>query len=650
MTPEQIFVTIAALFSAPDDSAFSELKAGGFDPAYPVAIVACPPSRPLLDVEGKTIICGTVDVPENHDAPEGNRVQLSFAVLGSHSMAPAGDAIVYLHGGPGGYAMFELDFNAATFEAFRQRRDVVIFDQRASGISAQTVNCVRTRAESLFAQEEAAMASEDAAEPSAAPDALSNLADCLAEVEENGVVLADYNTVQNARDVPALMSALGYAQYNAYGISYGTKLAQEVMRSAPHGLRSVIIDSIAPVDNPSYDTNGVSLDQAIGVVVDLCSEDAECSAAFPDLEATFAAAAARLQEQPIPATASRPEIALQTFIDLFLSRNSVATMPGLTSYLPLMASQFAQGDSRVFDLYVGGALAKEDTPLSIMSPYVGKIDQNLLAIAYATLQTAESINAQYEAIDSLLRQVRNDTSMGPGSSDVETMLDLEISAAVMEMDPATAITMSRTYAVLLTEVWSREAIMNWAEAFISEPNLSRVRALVGIMSDSDVRAFYDRAARDLSAQTTWAGMMFDNAIYACQESVPFNSREGLQASTNALRFPWTREYSYNDTIGFYDVCDIFEQVEWPGLHEPFDTDIPVLAMAGYNDTQTNPDAANHMAAMLSNARAVNFPESGHGVVMFSQCAQDIAVSFIEDPDAVINDSCTAELIPDFVVP
>jgi len=58
---------------------------------------------------------------------------------------------------------------------------------------------------------------------------------CVAELEKQGVPLALYNTTENARDLPPIVKALGYNDYNIYGISYGTKLALEVMRSAPQG-------------------------------------------------------------------------------------------------------------------------------------------------------------------------------------------------------------------------------------------------------------------------------------------------------------------------------------------------------------------------------------------------------------------------------
>jgi hypothetical protein len=55
-----------------------------------------------LETEGKTLICGTVNVPEDHATPEGRRMGLNFAVYKSRSQAPTADAVVHLHCGPGG--------------------------------------------------------------------------------------------------------------------------------------------------------------------------------------------------------------------------------------------------------------------------------------------------------------------------------------------------------------------------------------------------------------------------------------------------------------------------------------------------------------------------------------------------------------------
>jgi hypothetical protein len=51
---------------------------------------------------------------------------------------------------------------------------------------------------------------------------------------------------------------------------------------------------------------------------------------------------------------------------------------------------------------------------------------------------------------------------------------------------------------------------------------------------------------------------------------------------------------------------------------------------------------------LSNATVVHVPASGHGVLIFSQCATDIGATFIASPDSEVNTSCVDDLGTDFV--
>ena len=46
------------------------------------------------------------------------------------------------------------------------------------------------------------------------------------------------------------MGALGPAQWNLYGVSYGSRVTMEVMRRYPEKIRSVVLDSVYP---PSVD-------------------------------------------------------------------------------------------------------------------------------------------------------------------------------------------------------------------------------------------------------------------------------------------------------------------------------------------------------------------------------------------------------------
>lgn len=185
------------------------------------------------------MICGRVTVPEDHGKPDGKRIDLAFAVLKARTQSPVSDPVIYLHGGPGGGALTALaGVVHPLFDGYRNRRDVVTFDQRAAGLSSDKMTCFNTLGGNIF----------ELLVPNAAPDDMQSrfFKDCVAEWSVRGTDLTAYNTYQNARDVRALMHALGYADYNIYGVSYGTTLGPEVMRSAPEGLRSVVLDSVSP--------------------------------------------------------------------------------------------------------------------------------------------------------------------------------------------------------------------------------------------------------------------------------------------------------------------------------------------------------------------------------------------------------------------
>ena len=98
--------------------------------------------------------------------------------------------------------------------------------------------------------------------------------------------LSDFVTAESAADVDALRQALGYEQLNLWGVSYGTRLAQAVMRAYPDGVRSVAIDAVMPPDLRLVDFVDAA-DRVFGQLFDGCRLDEACNTAFPDLGAVF---------------------------------------------------------------------------------------------------------------------------------------------------------------------------------------------------------------------------------------------------------------------------------------------------------------------------------------------------------------------------
>src|SRR4029434_45907 len=95
--------------------------------------------------------------------------------------------------------------------------------------------------------------------------------------------LSAFNSLENARDVDAVRSALGYEQFNFYGVSYVTELGQFLMRERPPGLRSVVLDAVVP-RRSSVVTDGRPVkQQVIQRYAKACEQSPACNAAYPDL-------------------------------------------------------------------------------------------------------------------------------------------------------------------------------------------------------------------------------------------------------------------------------------------------------------------------------------------------------------------------------
>ncbi len=81
---------------------------------------------------------------------------------------------------------------------------------------------------------------------------------------------------------------LGIRQWNLIGFSYGTRLAQTVLQRHPQGVRSVVLDSVLPIDVNYDETTASTLQRAIDALLNGCANDPTCDTRYPDLRARFA--------------------------------------------------------------------------------------------------------------------------------------------------------------------------------------------------------------------------------------------------------------------------------------------------------------------------------------------------------------------------
>lgn len=202
-------------------------QAQGDDGAAPAAeIVPCPEGvvSGFTEVEGETVVCGIVSAPANYDEPDGAQIDLVYGILRSTSLAPAADPVIYLHGGPGMSELTTLTQGLQErFMTLRQRRDVIVFDQRGAGFSSGEVNCEAIHEAGSDAAFEDARKELGEDAPPYAVSFVANQAvygDCVEALTAEGVDLAQYNTVNNARDVAALADAPAHDVFLANEVAH----------------------------------------------------------------------------------------------------------------------------------------------------------------------------------------------------------------------------------------------------------------------------------------------------------------------------------------------------------------------------------------------------------------------------------------------
>jgi pimeloyl-ACP methyl ester carboxylesterase len=244
---------------------------------------------------GYTPECGYLIVPEDRSDPDSPTISLAVAIYRSQSANPQPDPIVYLIGGPGGSAIEYqfVSFNPR-YRSFVEDRDYIIFDQRGALHSDPSLDCTNLFRPVYQWMSDALTNAELAANQADA------IVECHDDLVADGVNVAAYNSAENAADVADLRRALGYEEWNLFGVSYGVRLALTVMRDDPEGIRSVVLDSVYPPQVDLFMEYGSNTAAAFANLFTACAEDEACNEAYPDLEAHFYDLVAELDAQPRP--------------------------------------------------------------------------------------------------------------------------------------------------------------------------------------------------------------------------------------------------------------------------------------------------------------------------------------------------------------
>jgi pimeloyl-ACP methyl ester carboxylesterase len=283
--------------------------------------------------------CYWLPVPESRDgSARSRRTELRLAVMVLHARTrnPEPDPVVFLAGGPGEDAIsgFENFLDSPMLED----RDLVLLDQRGAGSSEPSLNCPE--------REEAERVDFSRPEPHEVElEALrAATQECRDRLIEEGVNLDAFDTRESAADVADLRIALDVDEWNLYGVSYGTRLALEVMRSHPDGIRSVVLDSVYPPDVTDIQSYVDGVEAAFDRLVVACNADASCAVQQADLDQLLDTMVTRYNDTPETFTASTGDELSVTGDDVLAGLWNAMYDSELIPTLPAAIEALATGD------------------------------------------------------------------------------------------------------------------------------------------------------------------------------------------------------------------------------------------------------------------------------------------------------------------
>jgi len=295
-----------------------------------------------IDGFPEEIKCTSVSVPESRSGASDRRVSIHVAIVPALSRVAARDPLVLLAGGPGQAASSFGPWIASVFAPIRRHRDILLIDQRGTGLS-QALSCPagESSAGTLVLEREEQASRE-----------------CLASIDGDPRHYANGAAME---DLDEIRAALGYTQLNLWGGSYGTRAALVYMRAHPERVRSAVLDGVAPWSLRFPLHTARDGERALVRLLDDCATAPDCSAAFPSLRTHLADLLRRLSADPADQVTTDPRTGVSRRVRITRDEFAVALrgflyVATLASAVPLVIERAYAGDFGPF-LALGQAVA-----------------------------------------------------------------------------------------------------------------------------------------------------------------------------------------------------------------------------------------------------------------------------------------------------
>ncbi|MEU4192422.1 alpha/beta fold hydrolase [Kribbella sp. NPDC026611] len=212
------------------------------------------------DLQSAGAECGMLPVPLDYADPGGPKIEIAVSRV-KHTVpdAQAQGVMLINPGGPGGSGLGLSTWGQLVPNGAGGYYDWIGFDPRGVGSSRPALSCDpnyfgfnRPTYIPLL--------------PSTVDQWLDRAKQYAAACKANGPLLSHMTTIENAKDLDSIRAALGVAQLNYYGYSYGTYLGQVYSTMFPSHVRRMVLDSNVDPRNVFYQAN-LNQDVAFNTII-----------------------------------------------------------------------------------------------------------------------------------------------------------------------------------------------------------------------------------------------------------------------------------------------------------------------------------------------------------------------------------------------